>query len=134
MDKLTSLQSTTDTGNSISFEMLGPLSYTNKVPADATSFPHRTSTFISQFYAYGIPTSNSNGQQDKIFDAFQSLVDVTKAASPNSNWGAYSNYIDHKLETWAKDYYGESLDRLKALKKTWDPQTIFDFPRGLAHA
>ena len=134
MDKLVSYIGIEGTGNSISFEMLGPLSYTNKVPKEATSYPHRPATFISQYYSYGFPSSNNNGQQDQVFNAFQDLINTAKQSSPNSVWGAYSNYIDHKLTTWAKDYYGDSLDRLKALKKTWDPQTIFDFPRGLAHA
>lgn len=122
------------TGNSISFDFLGPLSYPGHSVATASAFNAHNATFVNQFYSYGFPSDNSQGQQDQVWNAYDDLVSTAKATAPNEPWGAYVNYVDARLSNWSTAYYGDALDRLKSLKGQYDPQTIFDFPQGLAHA
>lgn len=130
-DKLSHYAGIEGTGNSISFDFLGPRAA--KSAPESASNAH-DAIFINQFYSYAFPLHNDNGQQDRVYAAFDDLVDTAKAAAPNAPWGAYVNYVDSRLQNWASAYYGNKLDRLKQIKASLDPQTVFDFPQGLAHA
>ncbi|KAF2463623.1 FAD-binding domain-containing protein [Lindgomyces ingoldianus] len=58
---------------------------------------------------------------------------ITKA-QPNTNFGAYLNYVDPSLDaaTAHKVYYGDALyARLLALKKTVDPTSVFWNPQAI---
>lgn len=120
------------TGNSISFDFLGALAYSAKM--ESASFNAHGATLINQFYSYGFPSNDDPDAQQDVWKAFDSLVQTAKASAPDADWGAYVNYVDARLDDWAHAYYGAALDRLKQLKSTWDPQSVFDFPQGLAHA
>jgi FAD/FMN-containing dehydrogenase len=45
--------------------------------------------------------------------------------------GAYANYIDPLLADWPTKYYGKNYARLQKIKKTVDPDGIFDFQQGI---
>ncbi|EPQ27591.1 uncharacterized protein PFL1_04729 [Pseudozyma flocculosa PF-1] len=122
-------------GNSISFDFLGPLSYPATTGSQQpSSFNAHGAMFVSQFYSYDFPASNDGGQQDRVHSAFDSLVATMQRVDPSAKWGAYVNYVDARLPGWAQMYYGDALDRLKSLKARYDPDTVLDFPQGLAHA
>lgn len=122
------------TGNSISFDFLGPLSYPGHSVSTASAFNAHNATFVNQFYSYGFPSDNGKGQQDQVWNAFDDLVSTAMAAAPKEPWGAYVNYVDARLDNWPTAYYGDALSRLKSLKAQYDPKTIFDFPQSLARA
>ena len=44
---------------------------------------------------------------------------------------AYLNYIDDRLDDWARAYYGDNLTRLRAIKARVDPSGFFRFPQGI---
>ncbi|KAN0064079.1 hypothetical protein ACQY0O_003243 [Thecaphora frezii] len=135
IDELNGYANLEGTGNSISFDFLGPLSYPYTTGSQVPSaFRAHKVTFVSQFYSYGLPASNSNGQRDRVYRAFDSLVRNMQSINASAPWKAYVNYVDARLQNWAQMYYGSALDRLKRLKKQYDPQSIFDFPQGLARA
>lgn len=127
-----------DFGVSFTWAFLGPNSKPNTVAANSSAYVHRDSLYISQLYSYNFPTNNDNGAQDAVYTAFRNMVDAAKAVKPSASWGGYVNYIDDRLfvegVNWAQFYYGSAVDRLKSIKKSIDPQSIFDFPMGISHA
>lgn len=108
----------------------GTNSAINAVPANATSFAHRSSTFTFQFYASSpgeVPPYPQYG--------FTFLDNAVKAVVSNSppDWayGAYINYIDDMLVDWKLRYYGDHYTRLLSLKDRYDPRNMFRFPIGI---
>jgi len=108
----------------------GKNSAINAVPADATAFAHRSSTFTIQFYASApgkVPPYPEYG--------FKFMDDVVKSLTDNNpkNWdyGAYPNYIDDKLVDWKQRYYGAHYARLRSLKDKYDPRDLFNFPTAI---
>ncbi len=133
VEKLNGVAGLQGTGNSISFDFLGPLSYPS-AKAEPSAFNAHNASFIYQFYSYGFPgNDNQQGQQD-VWNAFDELVETAKSSKSDADWGAYVNYVDARQENWPQAYYGGGLDRLKSLKQQWDPETIFYFPQSLANA
>ncbi len=56
----------------------------------------------------------------------QKLID---AAAPTQNIvGAYINYINPYLLNWEIMHYRNNWDRLREIKKKWDPIWYFRFP------
>ncbi|MCO5585424.1 hypothetical protein L7F22_039357 [Adiantum nelumboides] len=122
-------------GNSISFDLNGPLSATNANPAYGDmSFNHRNSLFFSQIYSYDFPGFDNQNARSNALQKISAITQATRNAKPNGDWHAYQNYIDPELKNFGTAYYGNNLDRLKSIKTSSDPKTIFDFPQGLAHA
>ncbi|KAF2216915.1 hypothetical protein CERZMDRAFT_80925 [Cercospora zeae-maydis SCOH1-5] len=127
-----------NTGTSISFDLNGPAARTNgQQPYGDSSFGvggHRESTFMSQIYVNGYPGFDNTAGQNEANTAVDKVNSAVRANDPNGNWKAYVNYIDPRLQNWAQMYYGDALQRLRDIKKQVDPNTVFDYPQGLAHA
>jgi FAD/FMN-containing dehydrogenase len=49
----------------------------------------------------------------------------------DSSGGCYVNYIDPDLGDWQRAYYGSNYDRLVRVKKTYDPDHLFQIPQGI---
>ncbi|CAO1630178.1 unnamed protein product [Parajaminaea phylloscopi] len=133
-----SIDNARDYGASFSWAFLGPNSKPNSVSPGSSAYVHRDSLYISQLYSYDFPNNNDGGKQDRVYAAFNNMVNAAKAVNPQANWGGYVNYIDNRLIAdgvdWAKFYYGSAVARLKTIKQQADPKTIFDFPMGISHA
>jgi hypothetical protein len=123
-------------GNSISFDLNGPVSLTNAdSPYGNMSFVHRHSLFFSQIYSYGFPGFDNATARADALSKISAITDAVKDAKPNgTDWRAYQNYIDPYLSDFGSAYYGDALTQLKSIKASVDPNTIFDFAQGLAHA
>jgi FAD/FMN-containing dehydrogenase len=91
----------------------------NRVAPTATAFSHRGSRFLAQYLASdGLSTTG--------------WLDTTHGVMRRyASGGAYQNYTDPALTDWRTAYYGQNADRLTALKRTLDPQRLFDFPQAL---
>ncbi len=91
----------------------------NRVSPTATAFSHRGSRFLAQYLASDSLSATS-------------WLDTTHSAMRRyASGGAYQNYTDPALTDWRTAYYGQNADRLTALKRTLDPQRLFDFPQAL---
>jgi FAD/FMN-containing dehydrogenase len=44
---------------------------------------------------------------------------------------AYANYADPSLHQYAKAYWGPNLDRLRRMKRAYDPHNLFSFPQSV---
>lgn len=122
-------------GNSISFDLNGPVSATNGAsPTGDMSFVHRKSLFFSQIYSYGYPGFDKPEAQKNALEKISAITSAVRNAKPGADWTSYQNYIDPNLQSFGAQYYGSALARLQSLKKAVDPSTLFDFAQGLAHA
>lgn len=53
------------------------------------------------------------------------------AADPYSTGGAYINFPDASLPDPARAYHGANLERLREVKRRYDPHGFFHFPQGV---
>ncbi|KAB8264336.1 hypothetical protein BDV32DRAFT_135269 [Aspergillus pseudonomiae] len=123
------------TESHVSFDLNGPGSKTNLGPTFGdTSFIHRESLFLIQIFSSKFPGFNATDARDQGLRRITNIADTIKQAKPSGQWHAYQNYIDPNLDEFGQAYYGANLERLKSLKAIADPDTVFDFPKGLGHA
>jgi hypothetical protein len=129
----------------------GPGSAINNVSSSSTAFFRRDVLFTWQLYA-----SSSNKQPPYPADGFTFVDGVAKSVTDNMpvNWdyGAYTNYIDDRLEDCEcclnfflpysmliktftfpgqKRYYGSNYKRLQKIKRIVDPNDVFQFPTSI---
>jgi len=45
--------------------------------------------------------------------------------------GAYQNFTDRSQDNWPRAYYGQNLERLVEVKRSWDPDNLFRFPQSI---
>ena len=57
-----------------------------------------------------------------------------EAALPHLLPESYQNFPDPELADWETAYYAENLDRLRAVKATWDPEDRFRHDQSIAPA
>ncbi|KAF2182763.1 carbohydrate-binding module family 18 [Zopfia rhizophila CBS 207.26] len=102
----------------------GPKSAINSKGIDFAAYNDRDSLWV--FQNYGETAANIpfiNGMNDAIMKA-----------QPNTHFGAYLNYVDPSYDaaTAHQLYYGTDVyNRLAALKKQVDPQTVFWNPQAI---
>jgi hypothetical protein len=99
---------------------------------DTSSYAHRDSLFLIQFYDQTFFGSYpSTG-----FSFLDQFVGNITAPLPQSDWGMYINYADSNLnQTFAQQvYWGNNVPRLQALKATYDPDQLFYYPLGITPA
>jgi len=106
----------TRTGLSVSCEALGgAVSGTGR---SETAFPHRDTLFIVQYTADLHVLSEAR-------ETVQSLSRLYEAIRSHTAGDAYVNYCDADLSDWPRAYWGGNLDRLKAIKRKYDPDNVF---------
>ncbi|KUI73077.1 putative FAD-linked oxidoreductase YvdP [Cytospora mali] len=110
----------------------GPNSAISSVPNSATAYAHRDKAFLIQFYHYYDNTPYPPGG----IKLLQEWVDSTTEPLQEGDWGMYINYVDSQLnrETAQKLYYGVNLERLRLLKKKYDPTELFYYPQSIEPA
>ncbi|KAF1980240.1 carbohydrate oxidase from Microdochium Nivale in complex with substrate analogue [Bimuria novae-zelandiae CBS 107.79] len=108
----------------------GKYSQVSKVPQDATAYAHRDKLYIIQFYDR---YENNQTYPATSFGFLDGWVDAVTDTIPRSDWGAYINYADARLPRAeaVRQYYGEHLDELQALKAKYDPKQLFYYPQSV---
>jgi hypothetical protein len=96
----------------------------NRVPEDATAFPHRNELFLIQHLLVTDPGTESR-------PARAWLTRSWAIVHPHGSGGVYPNFPDLDLEDWAHAYHGGNYDRLLGVKATYDPSNFFRFEQSL---
>lgn len=98
-----------------------------RVAPEATAFVHRSARFGAQYTASWQDQPGNAAQQGNQ----QSLMAIRATIAAYANGEAYQNYADPTLSDPLTAYYGGNLDRLKAVKRTYDPDNLFRPPQGI---
>jgi hypothetical protein len=53
---------------------------------------------------------------------------------PHLTGHAFQNFIDRTQVDWEHAYYGRNLDRLKEIKRQYDPNNLFRFEQSISPA
>lgn len=88
----------------------------NRKPADATAFVHRSERFLLEHVAH---------------DGDQWLDRSWTLAHAHASGRVYPNFPDFDLDDWATAYHGGNAERLRTVKRSYDPDRIFRFPQAI---
>lgn len=99
----------------------------NQVPAAATAFVHRDTSFSVQY-----DTNWAAGTSAQAVAANLSwLAQAWGPVRPFASGQAYQNYADPDLVGWQQAYYGANFARLTTVKGAYDPDDVFQFPQSI---
>jgi FAD/FMN-containing dehydrogenase len=93
----------------------------NRVPADATAFPHREELFLLE-HSVVVPAG---------FDAAATetarawLSDSWHIVHPSGSGGVYANFPDPDLPGEQRAYWRGNLERVRRVKDRYDPEGVF---------
>jgi FAD/FMN-containing dehydrogenase len=93
----------------------------NRVPVDATAFPHREELFLlehSVVVPAGFDAATTEAARAWLSDSWQ-LV------HPSGSGGVYANFPDTDLPDEHRAYWGGNLERVRRVKEKYDPQGVF---------
>jgi FAD/FMN-containing dehydrogenase len=99
----------------------------SRVPAEATAYAHRSSKVMLNVAAF------YDGADDK--PKKLAWVDTFAKALRQSDTGAYVNFVaDEGPERVRAAYPGSTWDRLRKIKKRYDPQNLFRLNQNIPPA
>ena len=93
----------------------------NRVPADATAFPHREELFLLE-HSVVVPAGFDTGATDA---ARTWLSDSWTLTHPSGSGGVYGNFPDPDLPDEHRAYWGGNLERVRSVKEKYDPERLF---------
>ena len=95
----------------------------NRVPADATAFPHRTARFLIKHAVVFGPDASDAGKEA----ARGWLTRSWESVHPWGTGGVYVNFTEPGLHRPETAYYGPNHERLLSVKRRYDPDNFFGF-------
>jgi FAD/FMN-containing dehydrogenase len=113
--------------NMVAFELAGGA--INRVAPTATAFVHRRHTLLLSIVASWVGAAGVADPAEKRW-----ADDVYTSMQPYFSGEVYQNYPDLELPDPGRAYYGENLDRLRAVKRSFDPDNVFRFSQGITPA
>lgn len=96
----------------------------NAAAAGASAFPHRERPYLGELQAYW----EQPAQKQRLLTAFPKVQGILRA---NGITAHYANYPDLAFTDWARAYYGDNYDRLRAVKRRYDPRNHFQHPQSI---
>ncbi len=91
----------------------------NRVAADATAFAHRDERYLVEHVLVADPAAPT-------IDV-QWVARSWAAAHPWGSGRVYPNFPDPDLDHWAAAYYADNYERLRRVKRAYDPGNLFRF-------
>ena len=88
-----------------------------------TAFYYRDAKFIMGLQSVWEDTKYSEVNREWTKDVFNYIKDLTT--------GSFINFPFAELDDYEKEYYGENINRLREVKKKYDPYDTFNFPQGI---
>ena len=95
----------------------------SRVAPDATAVYLRSARFFLQYDGYWVAPQDAA--------ATMSWVSRMRAAMQPYTQGAYVNYVDSDIADPLRAYYGPNLERLRDIKRRYDPHNLFNFPQSI---
>jgi FAD binding domain/Berberine and berberine like len=93
----------------------------NRVPTDATAFPHRDELFLLE-HSVVVPA----GSEAAVTEAARAwLSDSWELVHPCGSDGVYANFPDPDLRDEHRAYWGSNLERVRSVKEKYDPERVF---------
>jgi hypothetical protein len=93
----------------------------NRVPADATAFPHREELFLLE-HSVAVPAGFDGAASE---GALAWLSDSWELVHSSGSGGVYANFPDRDLTDEHRTYWGGNLERARQVKETYDPEGVF---------
>ncbi|HEX3255627.1 MAG TPA: FAD-binding oxidoreductase [Gaiellaceae bacterium] len=93
----------------------------NRVPANATAFPHRKELFLLE-HSVVVPAGFDSAATEA---ARAWLSDSWKLVHPSGSGGVYANFPDTDLPDEHRAYWGANLERVRRVKERYDPERVF---------
>jgi FAD/FMN-containing dehydrogenase len=99
----------------------------NRIDAAATAFAHRDERFLVEHVVVVDPETPAAARDD-------ARQWVRRSSATLHAWGSggvYPNFPDTELADWAHAYHGANLERLRRVKRAYDPGGFFDSAQSL---
>ena len=94
-----------------------------ELPSDSSAFYYRNAEYI-----IGV---TADWEKDDNSESFKKWVaEVLQYVNPLTN-GSYVNFPYAELKNYGYEYYGKNYPRLREVKKTYDPDNIFNFQQSI---
>jgi hypothetical protein len=93
----------------------------NRVPTDATAFPHREELFLLE-HSVVVPARSDTTATEA---ARTWLSDSWELVHPLGSGGVYANFPDTDLPDEHRAYWGGNLERVRRVKEKYDPAGVF---------
>lgn len=128
-EMLAAIRSTVEEGGyDIHGQVMGPTLANSGNPNNAVHPAFRTAIMHTQAYEPnawwdGMAIVDSPEQQVERHDRLQSYMQKWRDITPGG--GAYMNEGDMQDPDWKNTFYGDNYGRLLAVKKKWDPESVF---------
>ena len=90
----------------------------NRIDQKATAFPHRSA-------AYSIHILTGWSDADKDEPVLSWSREFYNELKPFSTGGVYVNLLGHDESDRVKNAYGTNFQKLREIKKKWDPGNLF---------
>jgi hypothetical protein len=92
----------------------------NRLPADATAFPHREELFLLE-HSVVVPADFDAAATDA---ARGWLSHSWELVHPSGSGGVYGNFPDPDLPDEHRAYWGGNLERVRSVKAKYDPERV----------
>lgn len=104
---------------------------TTSEPPGGSVFAHRAALFYAEPGAgWGVRGATPSAPESLSAACLDWLAEFGEALSPYAN-GAYVNVPNAGMADWENAYWGPNVDRLRTIKATYDPDSVFSFEQGL---
>ena len=98
----------------------------------ATAYVHRNARALIEVSVGWPSTRMLTGQIEPIPSDIRAWSDeLWSAFFPYTTGRSYQNFPDPDLKNSQQAYYGENLERLRSIKRRWDPGNVFRYPQSI---